>query len=171
MEASPMKHSLCGQCYLQGFCRRLTSRAVVDCELTPTFLRNVRAHMRAKNLKPSRWKAYLTDAYQDYPGQIVDGSGQEVELDTGVYDGRNIKTWFRDMCRELPADVRPRIRRETRKRFKVTASILRAVDPVAAIVWGGEIANDEGWPLPPSPVRSEAECSYRHFTVMSWGGE
>jgi len=163
-----MAHSLCGQCYFQGFCRRLTSRAVTRRELTPVFLRNVRAHMRGKHLKPGQWKSYLLKAYQDYPGRIVDKDGNELDLDTSVFDGANVRTWFRDMTRELTAGVTPRVRKESRKRLMVAASILKALDPVAAILWGSVVANDEaGGPVSPSPVRTSDECPYRHFAIIA----
>lgn len=63
---------LCAQCYLQGYCRWLRSEAVTKLDLTPAFLRDLRAYAFARGIVPDRWREYLLDAYRDYAGQIVD---------------------------------------------------------------------------------------------------
>lgn len=154
-----MPLSLCGECYLQSYCRRLRSRIVTADEVTPRFIRDVRGHMRGLGLTRDRWLPFLLDAYQDYPGLIVDTSGEEAYLDTSVFDHAGVSYWFRDMCRKLPPHVQPRLRREARERFIVTASILRAIHPVPARLWGKEIANDhDAAPVPIS--RSETGCPH-----------
>lgn len=137
-----MEVYLCGQCYLQGYCRRLVSFAATDADLTPAFLRDLRAYARAMQLTPDAWEQFLAAAYRDYPGRIVDRDGEESNLDTSVFDAPEIRTWFRDMCRVLPDHVCPRLRREARERYKVLASILRARDPVGTRLWSKPIAND-----------------------------
>ena len=156
-----MPTPLCGECYLQGYCRRLQSRLVTDDELTPSFLRAVRTHLCGLTVTPGRMAAYLDAAYRDYPGRIVDARGDEVDLDTDFFDLPNLRYWFRDLCRELPDHVRPRLRREARARFKVVASILRAYDPLPARLWGKEVANDHD-AMAPVLVRRGA-CPYLHF--------
>lgn len=138
-----MNVNLCGQCYLSGFCRRLKSRAVTDAELTAAFVRDLRAHMRLLDLTRDQWASFLIEAYRDYPGIITDALGDEIALDTSVVDRATIRYWFRDMCRALDADTSPRVRHESKERLKVTASILRALHPVPASLWGKTIANDE----------------------------
>lgn len=135
---------LCAQCYLSGFCRWLRSEAVTTTDLSPSFLRDLRAHAFALRIAPERWKDFLLDAYRDYAGQIVDAQGQVVLLDTGVFDPPHIRTWFRDFaCTPLASSVAPRVRPESASRIIVMASILRALDPVKASLWGKTIANDE----------------------------
>lgn len=84
-----MQVNLCGQCYLQGYCRRLTSRVVSAAEITPAFIADVRALMRSLNLGRDRWASFLTEAYRDYPGRIVDSEGREIDLDTECFDEPN----------------------------------------------------------------------------------
>ena len=167
--------SLCGECYLQEYCRRLESRVVTDAELTPEFIRSVRAHMRVLNISPSEWGWFLIDAYRDYPGLITDPkSGCIVELDMTGFENRNFRYWFRDLLEPLPSDVIPRIREQARNRFKVMASILRAIDPVKALLWGKTVANDVDTAAAHPVVKSgEAACPYRHFRYFDaaklWG--
>lgn len=161
-----MNVNLCGQCYLQGYCRRLESKAVTDAELTAAFVCDLRAHMRLLNLTRDRWASFLTEAYRDYPGIITDAHGDEIALDTCVFDHASVRYWFRDMCRPLDADTSPRVRHESRERLKVTASILRAIHPVPASLWGKTIANDER----PAPCLPD----YRHVRAacpvqLDWG--
>lgn len=156
-----MSVSLCGQCYLQGYCRRLQSRIIADAELTPAFVRDVRAHMRGLGIGADRWASFLIEAYRDYPGRIIDAAGKEAMLDTAVLDTPNIRYWFRDLCRPLPPGVRPRLKQAARERFRVAASILRALHPVPALLWGREIANDADAALP--VLIRAGECPYPHF--------
>ena len=152
--------ALCAECYLQGYCRELRSRAVEGAELTPAFIADVRRTMCAMNLNQEAWEPFLTAAYRDYPGTIVDAGGNAIWLDTGVFGGENVRTWFRDLCRPLPANARPRIKRSVQTRFKVLATILRAIYPVETSLWGIAIANDNprsATPALPAPRRG---CSY-----------
>lgn len=159
-----MLTDLCAQCYLQGYCRRLQSRLVEPSELTPAFVADVRAYMRAQGRSRDAWKPYLIDSYQDYPGPVV-RDGREVWLDTSVFDAANIRYWFRDLCRLVPNGVRPRLRKSVGKRFIVTVSILRALDPIAASRWGKREANDNGDAAMPPPVRVSG-CPYPHFPYL-----
>lgn len=161
---------LCGECYLQGVCRRLTSRIVTDEELTPAFLADVRGFMRSFDLTRDQWKPFLIDAYQNYPGRIVDRNGREAMLDTSVYDLPTIRDWFRYMCEPIPDGITPRLRREARLRFIVTATILRAIHPVPALLWGKDVANDVAPALKASPVAARDACPYPHFAGASSGG-
>jgi len=155
---------LCGQCYLVGYCRRLTSKVVTRGELSSAFIGDVRRFMAAMNLTRDQWLPYLDAAYRDYPGRIVDAAGIEIALDMEVFDRPSLRYWFRDLCRPIPEGVTPRLRREALGRFIVTASILRAVHPVAALLWGREIANDVAPGLMAFPPSRQDECPYRHFT-------
>ena len=155
-----MPTPFCAGCYLKGYCRRLQSRVVTDDELTPRFVADVRAHMRAMDLTRDAWKPFLIDAYQNYPGRIVDSDGTEVMLDTSVFDAASIRYWFRDLCRPIPAGATPRLRRSGRLRFCVTASILRAIYPVPALLWGKIVANDNDEPVAPAVPAPEECCPY-----------
>ena len=153
--------SLCAECYLQGYCRNLRSRAVADAELTPAFIADVRHTMQALDLGQEEWEPFLTAAYRDYPGTIVDRDGKAVWLDTSVFDGENVRTWFRDLCRTLPANAKPRLKHNVRKRFAVLATILRARHPVRAALWGVAIANDNpGSMTPPALLAAQTGCPY-----------
>jgi hypothetical protein len=164
MERDTMPVQLCAECYLQSYCRRLISRAVEDQELTPVFIADVRAFMRSVNLTRDAWKGYLIDGYAAYPGRIVDTQSREVFLDTSVYDAAGIRYWFRDLLRPIPPGVTPRLKLSARERFRVTASILKALHPVAASLWGRIIANDDPPRNLPVAVR-KVPCPYPHFTI------
>lgn len=153
---------LCAQCYLTGFCRWLRSEAVAMTDLTPAFLRDLRAYAFALDIAPDRWRDFLLDAYRDYAGQIVDRDGHVVLLDTGVFDAPHIRTWFRDFaCTPLGPHVVARVRSESVERIKVMASILRALDPVTASLWGKVIANDDTTSLAyANRLSPEHDCPY-----------
>ena len=161
---------LCAQCYLQGYCRWLRSRAVTKIDLTPAFLRDLRAYALGLNIKPDRWKDFLLDAYRDYAGLVVDRQGHVVSLDTGVFDAPHIRTWFRDFaCTPLISGVVPRLRSESVPRVIVMASILQALDPVRASLWGKVIANDDVPSLAPAnPFPAERDCPYPR--ILDGGG-
>lgn len=135
---------LCPECYLQGYCRRLRSRIITDAELSnPAFIRDLRAYAAELRVSCDRWLDYLLDAYRDYPGLIVDGLGREGVLNTEVFDEPSIRYWFRDFAgTPCQPDIVPRVRREAWERVRALATILRAVDPVAASRWGIRAAND-----------------------------
>ena len=153
---------LCLQCILPNHCRWLTSQVCTKDELTPAFVRDLRAYAFALGLAPERWVAFLDDSYRDYAGEIVDHRGEVVELATGVFDAPNIRTWFRDFaCKPLAANISPRLRTEAIPRITVMASILRAIDPVKASLWGKVAANDGAIVLPfASPAQAERDCPY-----------
>lgn len=154
---------LCGECILQGYCRNLRSRAVTSKELTPEFVRDLRRYAASLCITPDGWRDYLIAGYRDYAGRIVDQRGKEIALDTEVFTIKSIRYWFRDFCRPCTNGMKPRIRRESRKRIIVMASILRALDPVAAMLWGKVIANDNGGEnMRRAPVRTtNRECRYQ----------
>ena len=59
----------------------------------------------------------------------------------------------------------PRIRRESRERIMAMASILRALDPVGAILWGREVANDVAPFVPVVRTVANRPCRYVHFVL------
>lgn len=160
--------ALCPECYLQSYCRRLKSRVVTDDELTPAFVRDLRRHAHALAIPCGRWPDFLSDQYGDYIGQIVDTDGQEVMLDMDVFERPNIRYWFRDFCKAVPADITPRVKRSVAMRIATMATILRAIHPVPASLWGKDIANDER-PAPFLPDRERAR--YVCPVKLDWSGQ
>jgi hypothetical protein len=111
--------------------------------LNPAFIHDVRVFAHQLGISRDGWRDYLVNSLRDYPGRIVDASGQDVELDTEVFEQPNIRDWFRDICCTLPAPNGARyIRREARERFRVMATILKAKFPNEALLWGIRPAND-----------------------------
>ena len=154
---------LCGYCYSADFCRNLTVRLVTDAELDNTdFHRDLRNHAYRLHLSPDRWATFLIDTYRDYPGTVRDGDGAAVDLNLKEFDDPNLRYWFRDtICTPLPAEVTPRVRCEARERFRILATLLKAIDPVAASLWGVRGANDSPAPSRPAPlVRPAQSCPY-----------
>lgn len=134
----------CVQCYLVGYCRRLQARLVTDADLAnPEFIRDLRHHAYGLGLTRDAWVSQLTDRYRDYQGTIIDADGADVLLDMEVFEHPGIRDWLRDFaCTPCPADVTPRVRREAWERVRVMATILRAVAPEQAGLWGVRPAND-----------------------------
>lgn len=151
---------LCGQCLLIGYCRRLRSRKVTEREIEDRlFVAGLKRHARALDVSFDAWAEYLIGLYRDYPGSIVDSSGQPVELDTETLAGASIKYWFREFIGKDPMPVSvSHIRREARSRVIVMASILKAVEPVRASLWGKVIANDHVGTLMPANSNRESWC-------------
>jgi hypothetical protein len=152
---------LCLSCYTQGYCRRLFARIVSDAELKDrNFVCDVRAHASKMKILPDQWRSFLIDTYRDYPGTILDEEGKAMWLKMSVFDDPNIRYWFRDtLCIPCRPGVIPRMREESVERMRVTATILRAIDPVGASLWGLRPANDE---MPPDfpTMRLAADCPY-----------
>lgn len=135
---------LCVQCLPLGYCRRLKARMVSDAELgDPEFIRDLRHHAYGLGFTRDAWVNKLADLYRDYPGTIVDAAGMEALLDMEVFECPGIRDWLRDFaCTPCPADVTPRVRREAWERVRVMATIMRAVWPERAALWGVRPAND-----------------------------
>lgn len=109
----------------------------------PEFIRDLRRYTASLGISCDQWLDFLSDTYRDYPGRIMDQTGREVFLDMEVFEEPNIRYWFRDWC-NTPCgnNVVPRIRSEARERIRVLATILRAANPKAALMWGVRAAND-----------------------------
>ena len=158
---------LCVQCLGLNYCRQLASLIVSDAELrNPEFVRDVRTHASRMALTRDGWLPWLENAYRDYPGMIVDASGDPVPLDLSVFETASIRDWFRDFAvRETPAHVRPRLRVEARERVLVLATLLRAIDPKAASSWGIRAANDNARAHP--GAATEIGCPHKDRAAWS----
>ena len=153
---------LCINCYGQGFCRRLSARLVTDAELSnPAFVCDLRSHAARMNISPDHWARFLVDTYRDYPGVILNTDRREVSLDLEVFDDPNIRYWFRDTaCVPCEPGITPRVRIEARERFRLMATLLRAIDPVAGAFWGVRAANDGPAPQLRPLTAFEKSCPY-----------
>ena len=134
----------CIRCEKLGYCRYKETTLVTDQELSNSaFLRDVRKFANHLDMASSSWREFLADLYCQYPGCIVDASGQEVFLDMDVFEERYIREWFRDWaCTPPKESTNPRLRVEARERIRVLATILRASFPKQAMLWGVIPAND-----------------------------
>ena len=135
---------LCFDCSFNGYCRKRETKEETTEELrSGGFVRQVRQTALDLNIESANWHEALCDMYRDYPGRIVNASGEEVFLDMEVFETPNIRTWFRDFCcRPCPDSTSPRIRQESQERVRVLATILRASFPVKAATWDMKTAND-----------------------------
>ncbi|MDH5721904.1 MAG: hypothetical protein OEY94_01100 [Alphaproteobacteria bacterium] len=136
---------------------------VTDAELkNPEFVRDVRNFACAMGLQPSDWKPFLTDELEAYPGKIINRHYQEVELNLELFElddetilhsdsktlanaNDNVCEWFETWCcTPCPDGKRSRLNEETKEKFRIVATILRARNPGAAQFWGlkGKAAND-----------------------------
>jgi hypothetical protein len=136
--------TLCLACLKLGCCRRKSVRLVSHRELaSPSFISDVRTFAHSLRLSRDAWQNQLVDWYRDYPGRIVDMSGNEVDLDISVFEVSSIRDWFRDTCCRQPTINGGRyVRAEARQRFIVMATILRATFPTESLMWGMRAAND-----------------------------
>lgn len=67
---------LCPECFLQGYCRRLTTHLVTDAEIAnPVFVGDLRDHAHALGLSRDAWLDHLMSLYRDYPGRVVGARG------------------------------------------------------------------------------------------------
>ena len=137
-----MRPTLCFNCFSHGYCRKTSSRIVSDDEMTPAFVSDVKETARSLNVSPYDWREHLSDLYRDYKGRIIDEDGNEVFLDTEVFEFPHHREWSRDFMAHLAEGSAPRIRAESRERIRVMASILRAAFPAEADMWGVRAAND-----------------------------
>lgn len=140
-----MRSRLCNQCLTRGHCRHLQSKVVSDAELSnPEFIRDLRRHALGLRFGRDAWLDKLADLYRDYPGRIVNVDGCEAALDFEPFEQcDSIAEWFREFaCTPCPDDVIPRVRREAWERVRVLATVLRAVAPEQASLWGVRPAND-----------------------------
>lgn len=135
---------LCVQCYSSGYCRNLTARIVSDRELAnPLFVAHVRQTANELGIEASEWLEAIYDMYCEYRGCIVDAMGREIFLDLEPFEVPFIREWCRDWaCKTAKNGVRPRVRKESRERIRVLATILRARFPERAMMWGVVAAND-----------------------------
>ncbi len=134
----------CTDCISLGFCHRIQARLVTDRELTPAFIRDLRDFTAALPVNFRQFRDYLYNEYRDFPGRVIGAGGKETFLDMEVFEVPNIEYWFRDFaCSPCPAHVTPHVRKEARERVRVMATILRARNPKAAMLWGRmDAAND-----------------------------
>jgi hypothetical protein len=123
---------------------------LTDAELqNPHVVRDGRNYAAGLGVPYRQMLEFLTDRYRDYRGVFVDASsGEEMLLDMEVLESAS-EYWFRDMMRPCPPNIRPRIRRSARERWRVALSILRATAPDGEF-WGVRAANDNTPAIPPS---------------------
>mgnify|MGYP003633463004 FL=1 len=134
---------------------------MTDKELAnPDFIRDVKSSARRLGIMPHAWLDALSDMYCHYKGCIVDSSGLEILLDLEPLERPHIREWFRDwVCAPLDSGTYPRVRRESRERIRVLATILRACFPDCARMWGVRAANDNVPPgLTPQDYRNDFSC-------------
>ena len=143
---------------LLGSYSQTPTRLVDDRELdNPAFLRDFKNFAAGLSLSPGRWVDYLSNEYMHFPGTIIH-QGKQVSLDLEVFEvpeddlfntndnpvtdhdaeviHERLRNWFKEFCRPCPAHVTPHVRKEARERVRVMATILRARNPKAAMLWG-----------------------------------
>ena len=141
-----MATALCALCIGAGYCRKRNAKLVTDNELeNPNFRYDVRmtaaALTNALGLTRDRWLDFISDLYRDYGGRILDAGGGEVFLDMEALEISPY--WYRDNCMRAPGDEAGlRLREESRERWRIIATILRASFPERAFTWGMRPAND-----------------------------
>lgn len=136
--------SLCVDCICIGYCIKRSVKLVSNQELAnPDFLRDIRRFALSLDIPYTQWLEYLSDTYRDYPGWVVGPDNQEVMLDMEVFETPGIDYWFRHFCcTPLAEGATPYIKDVAIERVRVLATILRASNPKAALMWGVRAAND-----------------------------
>lgn len=144
-----------------------TIQLVTDVELRdPEFIRRVRAFSSSLQISPRHWLDYLLNEFARLDCVIVDASSRPVILRTEIFEptdadidaGRaplvrtRILEWFETMiAKPCPPHIRPRVRRESIERFRIVATLLRALHRFEAMKWN--VANDNFPPIPPTKPR------------------
>lgn len=138
----------CKYCTSTFTCPRSRIVLVSDRKLEqPEFLVDLRAFTAGLGISPDHWLDYLIDTYRDYRGLVV-FNGEDVFLDTEVFETDSIREWLRDWaCSPVPEGVRPRLREESRERIRSLATILSMRFPFEASMWGVRAANDNRPPV------------------------
>lgn len=160
--------TLCASCFMVGYCKRLHASVVTDDELQNIdFVNDLLDYAQKLRLKPSGWRSYLTEAYTDYQGRILDAHGEEEFLNMGLFEvddtilfatndvahaakqvtiaNHAIRDWFDYwLCNPPVPRKHVNFSAYTRERLRVVGTILRAVAPEEAQFWGlkGKAAND-----------------------------
>ena len=135
--------SICTSCICLGYCIKRKSRLVSDREMTPHFVRDLRMYAHSLSIPYTAWRDYITDEYRDYEGWVATPSGKETSLDMEVFETDSIQYWFRDFCcTPCPDDIVPYVKDSAPERVRILATILRARNPKAALMWGIRAAND-----------------------------
>ncbi|MFC3051795.1 hypothetical protein [Kordiimonas pumila] len=140
--------ALCTQCITIGYCTKRKVQLLTDKELAnPYMIRDIRAYAYTLNIPYTGWHEYAVNLYRDFRGWIAGPDGKEVLLDTEVFETGNIQYWFRAFCcTPISDDITPYVRGEARERVRVLATILRANNSKAALMWGVRAANDNEKP-------------------------
>lgn len=121
------------------------NRALSVRDVTPELISGVRAYViaareesqgRARPLTRDNFVTFIADMYCGLQTPFVVWPGEEVFLDLSVLEGPSVPYWVRDfLFTTREPGLKERIKLLTRPRIAVIASILRAVDPVAASPW------------------------------------
>jgi hypothetical protein len=146
-----LNYWLCGVC-------QLLVLLVTDAELAnPEFLRDVRNFAASLRISAAKWVDFLLDEFSRLDICVMNEHRQPVTLDAEIFEPTDaeidadeaervharITDWFEaTMCKSVPDHIRPRLRREARERFRFTATVLRALFPLEAMMWGVRPAND-----------------------------
>ena len=136
--------SLCSECQSFGYCRKIRTRIVSADELkNHEYVRDVRATAYRQGVTFRRWRPYVVDKVWEYPGWFAGWDGKPTELDLDVFERPNIEYWFRDFCcKACPPNTKSHVRVEAVPRVIVLATILKALYPNEARLWGVRPAND-----------------------------
>lgn len=159
--------TLRASCLIAGHCPKLHASVVTDAELKNLhFVHDMLSFAQDLGLKPSEWRAYLTQQYASYDGRILGNDGEEEFLDMDLFEvdedllfaannvkgaarqltsaNSSIREWFDYWLCRPETQKRIPFSEQTRERLRVIATILRAQNPKEAQFWGlkGKAAND-----------------------------
>ena len=133
---------LCSTCLDNAYRRARLVMMFTDAEITnPAFIVDFRAFASSLGISPERWPDYAVDLYRDFDGFIRDYEGHLIRLNTQhleVYP-----EWWRDWVNTpVEPGIVPRLRKESKARVRVLATILKIAFPDEAAGWGLAPAND-----------------------------
>lgn len=126
--------------------RRRIVQIVTDEELkNPAYLKGVRDFSSRLNIPANRWLERLIDWYRDFDGFVCDHEFHVIDLNTEYLEVG--PEWYRDWVNTpVPSGVMPRLRKESKPRIRVLATILKTAFPAEAATWGLSPANDNDRP-------------------------
>ena len=135
----------CDQLLVVGYCPICDVPMVTNKEMDdPEFIRDVRQYLAKHEVSSWSLRNHLQDSYMDAMREVYHPlTRKRFDLDMSDFDGAGYREWFRDLKRPIPPEHKPYIQARTRDRFRVMATVLRAIDPIGTAHWGLRPANDD----------------------------
>ena len=110
---------------------------VTDEELDdPYFLADVKTFAWKLRIPHRRFRDWFVDGVRDSEVELVDVFGNPADFNYEEIEREHVELWFRDWAKRPARHIHPRLRRESRERIRLIATMLRMIFPKETSVWG-----------------------------------